>query len=233
MSPTKVLVVDDDADIQRIVKDNLELDGFAVLVASTGKDALSVLDRNEPDLVILDIMLPDMDGVQICRFIRKQSHVPVIMLTAKDAVSDKVLCLESGADDYVVKPFDYLELAARINACLRRGKGPLPPEQVLEAGDLRIDPNARSVEVRGKEVVLTRKEFDLLALLVSHTGRVLDRESIKKALWSDTKLYRWSRAIDVHVQHLRAKLETEGKQPGLIVTVAGVGYMFSPPSEGG
>ena len=106
MSPTKVLVVDDDADIQRIVKDNLELDGFAVFVASTGKDALSVLDRNEPDLVILDIMLPDMDGVQICRFIRKQSHVPVIMLTAKDAVSDKVLCLESGADDYVVKPFD-------------------------------------------------------------------------------------------------------------------------------
>ncbi|MBI4775504.1 MAG: response regulator transcription factor [Deltaproteobacteria bacterium] len=148
MSPTKVLVVDDDLDILQITKDNLELDGFAVSVASTGKDALSAVKRNGPDLVILDIMLPDLDGVQICRIIQKQSQAPIVMLTAKDTVSDKVLCLESGADDYVVKPFDYLEPAARINACLRRGKGPPPPEHVLEAGSLRIDPNARRVDFR-------------------------------------------------------------------------------------
>ena len=222
----RVLVVDDDADILRILKDNLELDGYQTLCASSGRQALELFHAENIHLVLLDLMLPDIDGIQVCRAVRAQSQVPIIMLTAKDAVTDKVLGLESGADDYIVKPFDYLELAARVRARLRRPG--LPDGGMLKIGVLYLDAASRQVRLNGENVPLTKKEFDLLYLLARHAGQVLDRETIRRSLWPAKTLYRWSRAIDVHIQHLRAKLETGHGAGDCIVTVQGVGYMLKP-----
>jgi DNA-binding response OmpR family regulator len=228
-SATTILVVDDDPDILMILKDNLKLDGYRVLCARDGREALDLFGSHPVDLIVLDLMLPDLDGLQICRTVRAGSRVPIILLTAKDAISDKVLGLECGADDYMVKPFDYLELAARIRARLRRSGGfedPLPP--VLEIGNLKLDQTARQAHLNGRNVSLTKKEFDLLLLLVRHAGRVLDRETIRQTLWPENRLYKWSRTIDVHIQHLRAKLEPDLDTPHCIITVQGVGYMLKP-----
>jgi len=227
MGQYKILVVDDDHDILTIIKDNLELDGYEVFTATFGKDAISIFTRETIDLLILDLMLPDMDGIQVCRAVRAKSHVPIIMLTAKDNLSDKVLGLESGADDYIVKPFDYLELAARIKARLRRSKSYLLADEVLEVGNLRLNPERREVEVDGDRVLLTKKEFDILSLLFKHAGKVLSRDTIKQEIWPGKKLYKWSRTLDVHIQHLRAKLEKNPEQPQYILTIPGVGYMLS------
>ena len=232
MDRYNILVVDDDHDILTIIKDNLELDGYEVFTATLGKDAISIFEKEPIDLIVLDLMLPDMDGIQVCRAVRANSHVPIIMLTAKDGLSDKVLGLESGADDYIVKPFDYLELAARIKARLRRSKSYLSADEVFEVGDLQLNPERREVEVGGDRVVLTKKEFDILFLLFKHAGRVLDRDSIKKKIWPGKKLYKWSRTLDVHIQHLRAKLEKYPEQPQYILTVPGVGYMLSSLDSG-
>lgn len=227
MGQYAILVVDDDHDILTIIKDNLELDGYEVFTATLGKNAISIFKNESIDLLILDLMLPDMDGIQICRAIRTNSHVPIIMLTAKDGVSDKVLGLESGADDYIVKPFDYLELAARIKARLRRSKSYLLEDEVLEVGNLQLNPERREVEVNGDRVVLTKKEFDILSLLFKNAGKVLSRDTIKQEIWQDKKLYKWSRTLDVHIQHLRAKLENSPEQLQYILTVPGVGYMLN------
>jgi len=227
MGRNKILVVDDDSDILTIIKDNLKLDGYEVFTATLGKDAISIFDKKPIDLIVLDLMLPDMDGIQICRAVRANSHVPIIMLTAKDGLSDKVLSLESGADDYIVKPFDYLELAARIKARLRRSKSYLSAEEVLEVGTLRLSPERREVKVDGGRVLLTKKEFDILSLLFKHAGKVLSRNTIKQEIWPGKQLYKWSRTLDVHIQHLRAKLEKNPEQPQYILTVPGVGYMLS------
>lgn len=229
MGSYKVLVIDDDRDILKILKENLEMDGYEVFTAVLGKESFKLFEGERIDLIILDLMLPDMDGVQICRTIRAKSQVPIIMLTARDGLTDKVLGLESGADDYIVKPFDYLEMAARVKACLRRGVSPFTPQEqeVVKADKLLINPNNRNVELKGKSIDFTKKEFDLLLLLVKNAGRVMDRASIKKELWPDEKLYEWSRTIDVHIQHLRAKLEEFPDQPRYIMTVPGIGYMFS------
>lgn len=231
MDRHKILVVDDDHDILTIIKDNLELDGYEVFTATQGKEAIAVFQKEAIDLMILDLMLPDMDGIQICRATRTSSHVPIIMLTAKDSVSDKVLGLESGADDYIVKPFDYLELAARIKARLRRGELYLATDHVFKSGHLQLKPERREVEVDGNQVGLTKKEFDILFLLFKHAGRVLDRDTIKMAIWPDQKLYKWSRTLDVHIQRLRAKLEKNPEQPQYIQTVPGVGYMLRKAVE--
>ena len=227
MGQYTILVVDDDPDILTIIKDNLKLDGYEVFTATLGKDAISIFKRESIDIIILDLMLPDMDGIQICRAIRANSHVPIIMLTAKDGLSDKVLGLESGADDYIVKPFDYLELAARIKARLRRSKSYLLSDEVFEVGNLRLNPERREVEVDGDQVVLTKKEFDILSQLFKHAGKVLSIDTIKQEIWPGQKLYKWSRTLDVHIQHLRAKLEKNPEQPQHILTVPGVGYMLS------
>lgn len=227
MNPYKILLVDDDPDILTIIRDNLELDGYEVFTATLGKDAISIFQKKEIDLIILDLMLPDIDGIQVCRATRATSHVPIIMLTAKDSVSDKVLGLESGADDYIVKPFDYLELAARIKARLRRSDPYFSAVDVFKIGNLTLDPEKRELEVDGKKVGLTKKEFDILALLFKHPGRVLDRDTIKMEIWPDRKLYKWSRALDVHIQRLRAKLEKNPENPQYIQTIPGVGYMLS------
>ncbi len=228
-SATTILIVDDDPDILMILEDNLKLDGYRIFCARDGREALDIFGARRVDLIVLDLMLPDLDGLQICRTVRAESQVPIILLTAKDAVSDKVLGLECGADDYMVKPFDYLELAARIKARLRRAGGfEAEPPTVMEAGVLKLDAAARQARLNGREVPLTKKEFDLLQLLVRHAGRVLDRETIRRTLWPDNRLYKWSRTIDVHIQHLRAKLEPDPDTPRCIVTVQGVGYILKP-----
>jgi DNA-binding response OmpR family regulator len=227
----RILVVDDDEDILRILKDNLELDGYSVLITSRGKDALKFFEEGGVSLIILDLALPDMDGIQICRNVRARSDVPIIMLTARDRVPDKVLGLESGADDYLVKPFDYLELAARIKACLRRHGAGAVASEVLEFGDIRIELSRNAVVKRGKKVNLTQREFNLLLLLVRNADRVMSRTVIRQVLWVDDDLYRDSRTIDVHVRHLRAKLEDDPAGPRYIVTVPGVGYMLALKRE--
>ena len=231
MDPYKILVVDDDIDILTIVKDNLELDGYEVFTATQGKEAIAIFEKEAIDLIILDLMLPDMDGILVCRATRTNSHVPIIMLTAKDSVSDKVLGFESGADDYIVKPFDYLELAARIKARLRRGDLYFSTDNVFKAGNLVLKPEKREVEIDGNQVSLTKKEFDILFLLFKHAGRVLDRETIRMEIWPDQKLYRWSRTIDVHIRRMRAKLEKNPEKPKYIQTVSGVGYVLRKTVE--
>ena len=192
-----------------------------------GLEALTAIRNSPPDLLILDLTLPDIDGIQLCRRLREQRlDLPVIMLTARDGLSDKVLGLECGADDYVVKPFAFLELQARIKTCLRRQEtatGRKAPDS-LNLGSLKIDCQKRQVWVTGKEVELTKKEFSLLLLLAENRGRVMTREDIRKTLWGQRQLYSWSRTIDVHIRHLRQKLEAEPDHPTLIRTVIGVGY---------
>jgi DNA-binding response OmpR family regulator len=231
MEPCRILLVDDDPDILRILKDNLELDGYQVSTASTGREALQLFVREVPDLIILDLSLPDVDGIQVCRSVREKSATPIIMLTARDRVPDKVLGLETGADDYVVKPFDYLELSARVRACLRRRPTPAYTEEVVEIGKLKIDASKNTVWKEGEKVSLTLREFRLLLLLARNAGKVLDRSAIRLALWPEGELYKDSRAIDVHVQHLRYKLEENPGKPEYIKTVQGVGYVMEIPGE--
>ncbi|MBI4965414.1 MAG: response regulator transcription factor [Desulfomonile tiedjei] len=231
MESCQILLVDDDPDILTILKDNLELDGYQVLSTVTGREALQLFERARPDLIILDLSLPDIDGIQVCRSIREKSQVPIIMLTARDRVPDKVLGLETGADDYVVKPFDYLELSARVRACLRRRPTPVSVEEVLEIGDLRIDTGKNTVWRVGEKISLTHREFRLLLLLARNAGKVLERRAIRLALWPEGELYKDSRAIDVHVQHLRSKLQDNPTKPEYIKTIQGVGYMLTIPGE--
>jgi DNA-binding response OmpR family regulator len=233
MNQKQVLVVDDDPDILVILKDNLELDGYFVLTASMGREVLRLLENfQDIELVILDLSLPDIDGMQLCVTIRERSDVPIIMLTARDSIADKVLGFERGADDYLVKPFDYLELSARIKACLRRGASLKPQfEGIIELEDLKIDVGKNIVWKKGCRTNLTVKEFGLLLFLIRNAGKALTRDVIRRALWKNTDLYTGSRSIDVHVQHLRSKIEDNVSDPKLIVTVQGVGYMLDTEPE--
>ncbi|GAB4541288.1 MAG: response regulator transcription factor [Thermodesulfovibrionia bacterium] len=220
-----ILIIDDDHDILRVLKANLELHNFTVITGDSWAIGEKELSAQRIDLLLLDLMLPDGDGVEICRRIRKvYPWLPIIMLTARDKVSDRIIGLESGADDYVVKPFETLELIARIKACLRRAMPHI--EDSLTIGDLNIDFKRRIVKVKNKEVVLTPKEYDLLCLLVTRRGTVLTRKEIIRHLWGKDKLYSWSRVIDVHIQHLREKIRDDPEEPRYIITVAGVGYRF-------
>jgi DNA-binding response OmpR family regulator len=221
-----ILVIDDDPDILRVLKANLELHSFKVLTASSWSEGKKEISSTSSDLIILDLTLPDGDGIDICRALRKQyPELPIIMLTARDKISDKVIGLESGADDYVVKPFETLELIARIKACLRRSRPPAHEEQTA-IGDITIDYKRRIVKVKNKEIVLTPKEYDLLCFLVANRGGVIERDDIRKHLWEESKIYSWSRVIDVHIQHLRQKIENNPSDPEYIITVPGVGYRF-------
>ena len=219
-----ILVVDDDPDILMIVRDNLLLDGFRVLTAEDGAAALSALEAHKPDLVVLDLMLPDTDGLQICRTVRATSAVPIIMLTARDGVSDRVLGLEVGADDYLVKPFDYLELAARIKARLRRPSVFNEARNEIVCGPLVLNMARREVTIADRKVGLTPKECDVLGMLIMYCGQVVERRQMVAELWPEAGLYKHTRTIDVHVQHLREKIEADANQPRYILTVPGVGY---------
>ncbi|MDM8536985.1 response regulator transcription factor [Desulfobacterales bacterium HSG17] len=220
-----ILVIDDDKDIVQTIKGNLELDGYDTLSACDGRTGLDLVRNHRPDLIILDLNLPDIDGVKACQIIRREFDFPIIMLTARDGLSDKVLGLECGADDYVVKPFNFLELSARIKAILKRAEKSLIKGS-CKIRDLFIDFKSRTVRKRNEEFKLTKTEFELLQLFLNYQDEVLSREFIQDQIWRDSQLYQHSRALDVQVQRLRKKIEADVTNPEYIVTVAGVGYQF-------
>ncbi len=221
----KVLVVDDEQDIVDLVRYHLEREGYQVAGCRDGKSALGFVHRESPDLVILDLLMPGVDGLEVCRHLRRDSTIPIIMLTAKADEMDKVVGLELGADDYVTKPFSPRELVARVRAILRRGT-PTPEEKVLTLGDLTADFARHRVTVKGREVSLTAKEMELFRALVEAKGRVLNREFLLERVWGyDRAAEIESRTVDVHIRRLREKL---GRDARRILTVKGVGYRFDP-----
>lgn len=228
----KILVVEDDQDIQAVLIDQLKLDGYRSMGVSTGQEALEAFSVFDPDLIILDLSLPDIDGLIICRHLRRQSNIPVIILSARESLADKVRGLDLGADDYMTKPFEFLELAARIKACIRRREQTRQAEKVIEAGDIIIFQEQRIVTVRGEYIGLTRKEFELLQVLVENRNKVLKREFICSRLWKNNEVYTWSRALDVHVRRLRQKIEEYPAKPKYILTHSGVGYRFRMEEDG-
>jgi DNA-binding response OmpR family regulator len=223
-----ILLVDDEDAVQKLLAFPLERDGFRVVQARDGQEALERFAAERIDLVVLDLMLPKLDGLEVCKRLRASSSVPIIMLTARDDELDKVLGLELGADDYITKPFSIREFRSRVRALLRRASAPAPAapdEETIEADGLRIDLARRDVEAHGNSVQLTYVEFELLRTLASHPGRVYTREMLLQALWGGSD-YREPRTIDVHVRHLREKLERDPREPQFILTVRGVGYRF-------
>jgi DNA-binding response OmpR family regulator len=223
-----ILLVDDEDSVQKLLAYPLERDGYRVLQARDGQEALDRFNAEHVDLVVLDIMLPRLDGLEVCKRLRAESSVPIIMLTARDDELDKVLGLELGADDYITKPFSIREFRSRVRALLRRAAAPRrdPREdEVIESDGLKIDLARRVVEVQGKAVQLTYVEFELLRILASSPGRVYTRQMLLEGLWGGSE-YREPRTIDVHVRHLREKLERDAREPELIFTVRGVGYRF-------
>jgi len=231
---TTVLVVEDEESFVDALTIGLKREGFRVQVARDGSEALAVFDAVRPDLVLLDVMLPRVSGLDVCREIRSRSRVPIIMVSAKTSEIDTVVGLEMGADDYVPKPYRLRELVARIRAALRRvpredEQRPADPS-ALEVGDVRLDPERHEVSVRGQAVVLPLKEFELLELLLANAGRVLTRETLIDRIWGhdyvgDTK------TLDVHVKRLRAKIEADPASPTRIVTIRGLGYKFETPGR--
>jgi DNA-binding response OmpR family regulator len=227
-SAPRILLVDDELSVQKLLTFPLRKEGYDVISALDGREALDKLQEDSFDLVVLDLMLPKVDGFDVCRQIRAQSTVPIIMLTAKAEEIDRVLGLELGADDYITKPFSVREFRSRVKAVLRRAalsRGGEPTEEPIEHSELRIDLEKRQVEVRGKQVRLTYVEFEILAGLARSPGRVFSRTMLLERVWGDSA-YRDPRTIDVHIRHLREKLERDAKHPELILTVRGVGYRF-------
>jgi DNA-binding response OmpR family regulator len=224
-----VLVVDDEPMVREVVATYLRRDGLQVAEASDGPGALAWLADHTPDLVVLDIMLPGTDGLTILRRLRAEGQIPVILLTARTEEADRVLGLELGADDYVVKPFSPRELAARVRTVLRRsGPAAASSAGVLEYGTLRIDPAAREVHVDGRQVVLTAKEFDLLYALARAPRTVFSRRQLLAQVWDSAPEYQDPATVTVHVGRLRQKLETDPDEPRWIATARGVGYRFEP-----
>jgi DNA-binding response OmpR family regulator len=226
-----ILLVDDEDSIQQLLAYPLEREGYRVLQARDGVEALEQFASEHVDLVVLDIMLPKLDGLEVCKRLRAESEVPIIMLTARDDELDKVLGLELGADDYITKPFSIREFRSRVRALLRRAAVSRQVDEdgeVISAQGLTIDLARRVVEVGGNRVQLTYVEFELLRILASHPGRVYSRRMLLEALWGGAD-YREPRTIDVHVRHLREKLEPDPAEPEYILTVRGVGYRFRDP----
>jgi DNA-binding response OmpR family regulator len=229
-SSPRILLVDDEKPLQKLLSFPLEKDGYDVTPASDGQEALDRFAEADFDLVVLDVMLPKVDGIEVCRRLRAHSSVPIIMLTAKGDEIDKVLGLEMGADDYITKPFSLREFRSRVKAALRRSgmTSSDPGEPSIVLGPLRIDFDRRDVALDGNPVKLTYVEFEILAALARHPGRVLSRERLLEMIWGDSA-YRDPRTIDVHIRHLREKVETDAKNPELLLTVRGVGYRSHEP----
>jgi two-component system, OmpR family, KDP operon response regulator KdpE len=223
-----ILVVDDEPQITRVLKTTLSSQGYGIRTAADGKQALQEMKSWTPDLVITDLRMPNMDGLQLCRAIRAESRVPIIVLSVKGEETIKVEALDAGADDYITKPFNVNELLARIRAALRRAMVSLEPEtSVIEVGDFRVDIPARKVEVKEKEVHLTPKEFDLLVYLARHPGKVVTHHALLTAVWGANSAQQ-PEYLRVFVGHLRKKLEPEEGTPRYIVTEPWVGYRFEP-----
>ncbi|HEX6752694.1 MAG TPA: response regulator transcription factor [Solirubrobacterales bacterium] len=224
---TRILLVDDEQSIQTLLSYPLRKDGYHVTSAQDGREALQRFEEGRFDLVILDLMLPKLDGVEVCRELRSRSQVPIIMLTAKGSETDKVAGLEVGADDYITKPFSMREFRSRVKAALRRSRmaSKPPDEEEIDHGELKIDFGRRMVTLREKEVRVTYVEFEILGALARSPGRVLSRETLLEHVWGDSE-YRDPRTVDVHIRHLREKLEGDPKEPEFLFTVRGVGYRF-------
>lgn len=220
-----ILVVDDEARIVKLVRDYLERAGLNVLSARDGEMALALARREQPDLIILDLMLPGVDGLDVCRRLRQESGVPIIMLTARVEEADRVVGLELGADDYVTKPFSPRELVARVRATLRRAEGQVGPATVIRAADVELDTAALAATVGGEPVDLTPTEFHLLAALVRQPGRIFSREQLLEAVHG-VAFEGYDRSIDSHVKNIRRKIEPDPHRPRYIQTVYGVGYRF-------
>lgn len=223
----KILVVDDERLIVKGIKFSLEQEGWSVDTAYDGEEALNSVKNNKYDVMILDVMLPKYDGLQVCQLVREFSNLPIIMLTAKGEDMDKIMGLEYGADDYVTKPFNILELKARIKAILRRSQHTekTPQKKTIEVGDLRLEINSRRVFIKNHEMNLTAKEFDMLELFATHPGKVYSRDQLLDTIWG--KEYPGDvRTVDVHVRRLREKIEPNPGQPEYIYTKWGVGYYF-------
>jgi len=230
MMARTILVVDDEPTLRETLAEALDADGFRVLTAADGREALSQFREHQPDLVVLDLMLPELSGIEVCRIIRAESRVPIVMLTAKSSELDKVVGLELGADDYVTKPFSLRELGARIRALLRRteqlAEAPMPP---VELGALTVDLVGHRLLHDGERVPLKPRVFELLAYLLRHPGQVLTREQLLEHVWG----YDYAgetRTVDVHVHWLRAAIEPEPAEPVYLHTVRGVGYVFRRPN---
>jgi DNA-binding response OmpR family regulator len=226
----RILLVDDEQSIQTLLSYPLRKDGYEVVRAADGREALARFSEQTFDLVVLDVMLPQLDGLEVCKRLRARSPVPIIMLTAKSEEIDKVVGLELGADDYITKPFSMREFRSRVKAALRRADMARPDaveddEPPLSAHELEIDFAKRSVHVRGKDIKTTFVEFEILAALARSPGRVFSRDLLLARVWGDSA-YRDPRTIDVHIRHLREKVERKPKSPDYIFTVRGVGYRF-------
>jgi len=230
MDTIKILVVEDEPSIAEVVGLYLQRAGYQVKTAADGKTAMSLLEKEIPDLVILDLMLPEVDGLSLTRWLRERSDVPIIMLTARREEIDRITGLEMGADDYVVKPFSPQELVSRVRAVMRRIKreeAPVESERPLSFGELSIDPASRTVSAFGEEVQLTAKEFDMLHLLARHPKQVFTREQLLERVWGGAE-YIDPGTVTVHIRRVREKIETDPSQPQWLVTVWGVGYKFEP-----
>jgi DNA-binding response OmpR family regulator len=221
-------LVDDEPRLLKGLRFTLEQEGYETLTAMDGEEALNVFFDNQVDLILLDVMLPKMDGIQVCQRIRESSNVPIIMLTAKGEDMDKILGLEYGADDYMTKPFNIMEVKARIKSILRRASQPVAAEnrKVIRVHDMEVNVANRSVSLAGKDVRLTAKEFDLLQLFITNRGKVFSRETMLETVWKYDYMGD-ARTVDVHIRRLREKIERNPAQPEFIFTKWGVGYYFT------
>lgn len=220
-----ILVVDDEPKITRLARDYLEKSGFTVLTSGDGQQAITITRQERPDLIVLDLMLPGLDGLDVCRAIRRESDVPIIMLTARAEEADQLIGLELGADDYITKPFSPRALVARVRALLRRAQGNLLQEEIFKAGDLELDLRRKHLSLKGKTIHLTRSEFLLLETLVKHPGQPLSREQLLESL-HDVVYAGVDRSVDSHIKNLRRKIEPDSTAPVYIQTVYGFGYKF-------
>ncbi len=233
----KILVVDDESSIRRILETRLSLIGYAVITAADGEEALLMYKKEMPRLIILDIMMPKLDGYGVCQEIRKESEIPIIMLTALGDVADRITGLELGADDYIVKPFSPKELEARIKAILRRVEklsqnNHITTSGIISMGGIKIDTNRRQVYKHNEKIRLTGMEFSLLELLISRSGEAFSRSSILQEVWGYTpERHVDTRVVDVHISRLRSKLEEDPSNPDLILTARGTGYLFQKITE--
>lgn len=221
----KILLVEDDVTLRKTLAFNLEKEGYEVIETGEGGEALTLAREHTPDLIVLDVMIPTLDGLSVCRILRNESDVPIVMLTARDGEVDRIIGLETGADDYIVKPFSLGEFLARVRAVLRRAPSKRSTPDKLQSGDLTLDLIARKATFNEEEIRLTHKEFDLMAALMRNKGAVLSRDLLLERVWG----YEYSgqsKTVDVHVRWLREKIEEDPSSPKRIVTVRGVGYRF-------